>query len=49
MLSTEGITEEDVFKDEEDFHIYLRTIKKFKEKHDFKFYGYCLMNNHMLF
>lgn len=36
-----------VFKDSEDFEVFLMTIKKFKEKYRFKLYGYCLMNNHI--
>ena len=36
----------DVFKEESDFDVYLKVIKKFKEKYSLKLYGYCLMNNH---
>ncbi len=41
-----GNNRQDVFKDDEDFGTYLKVLKKFKEKYFFKFYGYCLMNNH---
>lgn len=42
-----GNNRQEVFKDEEDFHTYLKTIKKFKEKYFFNLYGYCLMNKHI--
>lgn len=42
-----GNNRQDVFRDNEDFEIFLKTIKKFKEKYAFKIYGYCLMNNHV--
>jgi putative transposase len=35
-----------VFRDEEDFDTYLKTVSRFKEKYSFKLYGYCLMDNH---
>ena len=41
-----GNNRQDVFKDEEDLDTYLKIIKRFKDKYSFKFYGYCLMNNH---
>ncbi|TAN59137.1 transposase [bacterium] len=41
-----GNNRQAVFKEEEDFDTYLKTISKFKEKYSFKLYGYCLMNNH---
>jgi len=41
-----GNNRQDVFKDEDDFQTYLKTIKRFKDKYFFKLYGYCLMNNH---
>jgi putative transposase len=41
-----GNNRQEVFKDEDDFATYLKTVKRFKEKYSFKFYGYCLMNNH---
>lgn len=41
-----GNNRQEVFKEEEDFDTYLKTIKKFKAKYSFKLYGYCLMNNH---
>lgn len=41
-----GNNRQDVFRDEEDFDTYLKTVIRFKEKYSFKLYGYCLMNNH---
>lgn len=41
-----GNNRQGVFRDEDDFLTYLKTIKKFKEKYSFKLYGYCLMDNH---
>src|SRR3989338_1579089 len=41
-----GNNRQDVFRDEEDFDTYLKTIIRFKKKYSFKLYGYCLMKNH---
>lgn len=41
-----GNNRQAVFKEEEDFAAYLKTIGRFKEKYSFKVYGYCLMDNH---
>ena len=42
-----GNNRQDVFKDEEDFSTYLKTLKKFKERYFFKLYAYCLMSNYV--
>jgi putative transposase len=42
-----GNNRQTVFKDEGDFIVYLKTIKKFQGKYLFKLYAYCLMNNHV--
>lgn len=41
-----GNNRQPVFKDKEDFETFLIILQKFKEKYGFKFYAYCLMNNH---
>ena len=41
-----GNNRQEVFKGEGDFDTYLKVLKKFKQKYSFRFYGYCLMNNH---
>lgn len=41
-----GNNRQAVFKEEEDFDTYLKTVSRFKQKYSFKLYGYCLMNNH---
>ena len=36
-----------IFNTESDYEKYLKLVKKYKEKFDFKLYGWCLMNNHV--
>src|SRR5699024_6218007 len=42
-----GINRQTIFEDDEDRIRLLSTIKRYKEKSNFKLYGYCLMNNHI--
>ena len=42
-----GINRQTIFEDDEDKIRLLTTIKRYKEKSNFKLYGYCLMDNHM--
>nr|WP_246578297.1 transposase [Clostridium frigoris] len=42
-----SISEVTLFKDDEDKKRYLLLIKKYKTLHNFKLYGYCLMDNHV--
>ncbi|MFO7611639.1 MAG: transposase [Clostridia bacterium] len=35
-----------IFKDDQDFFVFLRIIKKFKEIYNIEIYAICLMNNH---
>jgi len=41
-----SISEVTLFKDDYDKEKYLLLIKKYKTLHNFRLYGYCLMNNH---
>ena len=36
-----------VFAADEDFEYYLDTLREWKQAHDIKVYGYCLMTNHV--
>ena len=42
-----GNNREVVFKEDQDKFEYLNLIKKYKERHDFKLYAYCIMDNHV--
>src|SRR5699024_11465415 len=42
-----GINRQTIFDDDEDKIRLLITIKRYKEKSNFKLYGYCLMDNHI--
>ena len=46
-LMARGNQKQRVFLDEEDSREYLERLKIYKKKFDFKFYGYCLMPNHV--
>jgi len=45
-IMCKSISEVPLFKDDEDKKRYLLLIKKYKTLHNFKIYGYCLMDNH---
>jgi putative transposase len=45
-IMCKSISEVDLFKDNYDKEMYLRFVKKYKALHNFKVYGYCLMDNH---
>lgn len=42
-----GNNRQDIFKEEKDYEKFIATIKKYKEKFDFKLYHYVLMRNHV--
>jgi len=42
-----GNRRSDLFRDEEDYQVYLDILKQVKEKHQFILYTYCLMTNHI--
>ena len=37
----------DIFKDEEDYQVYLTMLKQTMEKYEYTLYAYCLMTNHI--
>ena len=42
-----GNQKQPVFKELEDYSLYIKLLKKYKRKYSFKLYGYCLMPNHV--
>lgn len=42
-----GINKQTIFKEEEDYIRFLRTLKSCQEKSGYKVYAYCLMGNHI--
>ena len=42
-----GINRQEIFEDDEDREKFIQTVAIYKEKCNFKVYGYCLMNNHI--
>ena len=42
-----GISQQNIFHDEEDFIRFLEMLDRVKKTSGFKLYGYCLMNNHV--
>ncbi|MGH4123072.1 MAG: transposase [Clostridium sp.] len=45
-IMCKSISEVDLFRDDEDKQMYLCLVKKYKNLHHVKIYGYCLMDNH---
>ena len=45
-IMSHSITEFDLFPDDSDKEYFLDLLQKYKEKHNCKVYGYCLMTNH---
>jgi len=46
-IITRGNQKQTIFRNESDCRTYLKLVSKYKEKHKFKIYGWCLMNNHV--
>lgn len=46
-IITRGNQRQNVFFDNQDYKKYLLTLKKYKRKHNFMLYGFCLMPNHI--
>ena len=46
-ITTRCNNREFLFKDSDDFKLYLNIVKKGKEKYDVKIYAYALMHNHV--
>ena len=42
-----GNRKEDIFRQIEDYKVYMKFLKKVNEKYPFKLYSYCLMGNHV--
>lgn len=42
-----GINREVIFKENEDSHRFLQTLKYYKQTNGYEIYAYCLMNNHV--
>lgn len=42
-----GNRRSDIFKDEEDFQVYLTILRQAMEKYEYVLYSYCLMTNHI--
>ena len=36
-----------LFKEKEDFEEYLKRVQRYKRRHNFRLYGFCLMPNHV--
>ena len=37
----------DIFREDEDYEIYLKIVERTRERYPFYLYGYCLMTNHV--
>ena len=46
-ITTRGNQKQRVFLDEEDYQVYLFKLRKYKTRHGFMLYGFCLMPNHV--
>jgi len=46
-IITRGNQQQSIFLDEDDYSIYLTRIKRYKKRHSFRIYAYCLMPNHV--
>lgn len=46
-ITTRGNRRSDIFKDAEDYIVYLAIVKDVKNKLEFELYCYCLMTNHV--
>jgi len=42
-----GNRKEDIFRQNEDYKVYMKFLRKVNEKFPFKLYSYCLMGNHV--
>ncbi len=44
---TRGNQRQTIFKEQDDFNIYLELLYRYKKRYNSKIYGFCLMNNHV--
>lgn len=42
-----GNHKEEIFKEAQDYYVYMKFLKSVYEKHPFELYSYCLMSNHI--
>jgi len=42
-----GINRQVIFKEDEDCHRFLQTLKYYKQTSGYEIYAYCLMSNHI--
>ena len=45
-ITTRGDSSQHIFKEAEDFKVFLDLVKKYKEQYQFKLYAYCLLPEH---
>jgi len=46
-ITSRGNRKSKLFKEKEDYKVYLRIIRSSKDKYNFNIYSYCLMTNHV--
>ena len=46
-IITRGNQQQTIFLDDADYEIYLTKIKRYKKRHNFQLYAFCLMPNHV--
>lgn len=46
-IITRGNQKQAIFRDQQDFNVYLKYILKYKMHYNFKIYAWCLMINHV--
>ena len=46
-ITNRGNRRSDIFRDEEDYQVYLKILKQTMEKYPYILYSYCLMTNHI--
>ncbi len=46
-IMTRGNQKQKIFLDEQDCHVYINRLKKYKLKHHFLLYSFCLIPNHV--
>ena len=46
-ITNRGNRRSDIFRDDEDYQVYLENLRQVKIRHPFEIYSYCLMTNHI--
>lgn len=44
---TRGNRKNDIFRENEDYRVYMKLLSRYKARYKFKLYGWCLMSNHI--